>query len=270
MFTSDHSKSSASRQSRIVKWLILGLLGTFGVFLFLLIVTGKAWWAVGYAIIALGAFLILMAVYFWGAVVLGGLLVALGQRSRAPSWTMPQDKITEIPEHDIDPGLELAAAGMLVYRFGEVKPQVYFRNVPLANARAIRPFVVARTGVERPYEFEFSLTDENDNIHFEHEFLLTLHADPRLVMPPYRLLLGSSNKFLGQRWNLRVRSGVTVVTSFRFLFVDQPEPSPDGQGTGIDELPPSWQYDLLSRLLDEAIKRDVMSNTQEIELEDSR
>jgi hypothetical protein len=183
---------------------------------------------------------------------------------------MGEDKVIELPEHDIDPGLELAAAGMLVYRFGEIKPQVYFRNVPLVNVRAIRPFVVVRTGVERPYEFEFSLTDEQDIVHFRHEFTANLHSDPRLVMPPYRLLIGSVKNLLGQRWHLRVRSGVTVVTSFRFLFVDQPETGSDGRMNGGDELAPSWQHDLLSKLLDEALKRDVMSNTQEIELEDYR
>jgi hypothetical protein len=130
---------------------------------------------------------------------------------------------------------------------------------------------VARTGVERPYEFEFSLTDENDNVHFEHKFTYHLRVDPHLVMPPYRLLPGSTPKLLDQRWHLRVRSGVTVVTSFRFLFVDQLETGltgSNGHGTSGDEL--AWQHDLLSKLLDDAIKRDVMSNTQEIELEGYR
>lgn len=274
MFKSENSNLSVSRQSVAVKWLFLSLLGAFGLFLLLLIITGKAWWAIGYAIIALGGFLILMAVYFWGAVVLGGLLVALGQRSRSPSWALAKDKVTEIPDYDLDPGLELAAAGMLVYRFGEVKPRVYFRNIPLTNARAIRPFVVARTGVERPHEFEFSLTDEKDLVQFEHNFTADLFDDFRLVMPPYRLLIGSAKTLLGQRWNMRVRSGVTTVTSFRFLFTDQPESNLaglDGQGMNADELAPSsQQVEFLSKLLDDALKRDVMSNTQEIELEGYR
>lgn len=272
MVTPENSSLPTSHQTGVMRWLVLGLLGAFGLFLLVLIITGKAWWAVGYTIIGLGAFLIIMAVYFWGAVVLGGLLVALGQRSRSPSWALPADKVTEIPVFDIDPGLELAAAGMLVYRFGEIKPRVYFRHVPLVNVRAIRPFVVARTGVERPYDFEFTLLDEKDVVHFEHEFTANLRDDLRLVMPPYRLLIGAARKLSGERWNLRVRSGVTVVTSFRFLFVDQPDlTGSNGHGSSGEELvSSSQQEELLSKLLDDALKRDVMSNTQEIELEGNR
>jgi hypothetical protein len=125
--------------------------------------------------------------------------------------------------------------------------------------------VVARTGVARTHPFEFVLTDDADVTRFEDVFSFPLRDDPQMVMPRFRLGLGVPRKVVGQRWHLRVRSGVTTVTSFRFMFVDAPG------GQGVDERGEQVvgeQQELLQQLLSEALKHDAMTRTQEIVLED--
>jgi hypothetical protein len=172
-----------------------------------------------------------------------------------------------IPEHDIDPGLELVSAGMLVYRYGEVKPRIHFRKVPLTGARAIRPFVVARTGSERQYNFHFMLNDDNEKTRYSDEFSFNVKNEPQLIMPHYRLSLSMPKKLVGQRWNLRVRSGVTTVTSFRFMFIEEGSQTELLTQAANAEPILASQEEMLARLLDTAIKQDVLGSTQEIELE---
>jgi hypothetical protein len=219
--------------------------------------TGETWRAVAYAVVALFAFLVLLAIYFWGAMLFGGLLEAVGRRATPVPWSVAG--AGEVPEHDIDPGLELMAAGVLVYRLGEVKPRPHFRQIPLTNAHAIRPFVVARTGADRPYAFEFVLSDAQDSVRYHAELVSPLKDAPQIVMPHARLRVTLPKRLSGQRWNLQVRSGVTIVTTLRFVFVDGSAES----DPGLD-----WQRTVLPRLLDDAIKQDVLLNTQEVVLED--
>lgn len=243
----------------------------FGLFLIALALTGHVWRAVAYGVVALFAFLVLLAAYFWGAMLFGGALDALMHRRTAVPWELGAE--LDVPEHNIDPGLELIATGMLVYRMGEVRPHAYFRKVPLANARAVRPFMVARTGAERTYKFLFALSDENETSRFSEEFPFRLTDDPQVVMPPVRLLVDRPRRLVGQRWSMQVRSGVTVVTTFRFIFVEGSTMPADGTGSTVSIDPRDtantleWKQTLLPQLLDEAVKRDVMTNTQERALE---
>jgi hypothetical protein len=211
--------SPLTQRINVQKWIIVGLLGALP---FSNRVTdhrgiGRA---VAYAIVALFVFLIALAVYFWGSVFFGGILDILTQGNSSGTWGIG---ISEIPKHDIDPGLELLAAGILVYRMGEVRPEIHFRKVPLGNARAMRPFIVARTGSERPYQFLFSLTDDHNSTRFESQFTVKLGDALQLIMPQYRLAPDIPRKLVGQRWSLQVKSGVTVITSFRFMFIDSTE-----------------------------------------------
>ena len=145
-----------TRRITIQQGFVLSTLVAFGLFLIFLVATGAAWRAVAYAMVALFAFLVVLAVYFWGALLLGGLLEMVGRQRTPVPWSIGD---VETAEHDLDPGLELQAAGILVYRLGEVRPRVHFRKVPLAEVRAVRPFVVVRTGSARAHTFEFTLTD---------------------------------------------------------------------------------------------------------------
>ncbi|NLX10982.1 MAG: hypothetical protein GXY36_15135 [Chloroflexi bacterium] len=243
----------------------MGLLGLFVIFLLWLAVTGSPWRAIAYAVVALGALLVALASYFWGALVLGSSLEALFRRSRTPvPWSFEQEG--DDTEHDIDPGLELMAAGILVYRVGETRPEICFREIPLAGVRAIRPFIVARTGMPRDYPFDFALLDEHERRRFDAAFDHGLRNAPVLVAPARRLALRAPGRLLGRRWNLLVRSGVTVVTAVSFRFVDE-----DGSGeyTSLDRetaLRLSWQ--MLPHLLDEALQQDAVSPVPEVVLED--
>ncbi|MCD4687641.1 MAG: hypothetical protein K8S97_17065 [Anaerolineae bacterium] len=243
----------------------------FCLFLIALVLTGHVWRAVAYGVVALFAFLVLLAAYFWGSMLFGGALDALMHRRTTVPWEIGTDM--DVPEHNIDPGLELIAAGILVYRMGEVRPHAYFRKVPLANVRAVRPFMVARTGAERTYQFLFTLNDENETKRYGDEFAFRLSDMPQVVMPPVRLLLNRPRRLVGQRWSLQVRSGVTVVTTFRFIFVEGSATPTNGMAGSVNIDPRDtantleWKQTLLPQLLDEAVKRDAMTNTQEIELE---
>ncbi len=235
--------------------------------------TGGTWRVLAYGLVILFAFLVAESLYFWGAMLLGGTAEALTRR-QAVGWKLDDASLLGIPEHDVDPGLELMAAGVLVYRLGEVKPQVYFRKVCLTDARAIRPFVVARTGAPRPYHFHFTLVDESGKTRHAEEFEFDLEDAPRLVMPRCRLILDMPRKLVGQRWSLRVYSGVTVITSFRFMFANTGGPSmlatevgQQRSSNGSDSVL-GWQQELLPALLDDAIKHDVMAQTREIVLEE--
>lgn len=244
--------------------LFVGILAASVLLVLVLAVTKSTWAAVAYALVALFGFLFVLALYFWGAMLLGGILETFSRHKAHATWSIGGTK-PEAPEHNIDPGLELIAAGILVYRYGEVKPRVYFRAVTLTNARAIRPFVVARTGEERTYEFDFLLVDQSEQVRFKGQFAHELRNAPQMVMPHYRLLLNAPHHLTGQRWNLRVRTGVTVVTSVRFTFVDGTDTQL--KKSAVSEEMQASQKEMLLTLLDEAIKQDAMTQTQEIVLE---
>ncbi len=249
----------------------LGLLGVFGLFVVALIVTGQTWRIVAYAMIALFAGLTLLALYFWGAMILSSVMDLFSTLRRGTPWSTGVPGELGMVEHDIDPGLELIAAGMLVYRVGEVKPHLHFRKIPLANARSIRPFIVARTGAERPYHFQFTLYDEADVPHFQQDFAFTLKDMPQMVTPPQRIMFNKPRKVVGQRWSLQVRAGVTVITSLRFMFVEggRLEPMLEPSNALTDDIQePVRHQDLLAQVLDQALKMDAMTSTQEIILED--
>jgi hypothetical protein len=251
----------------------LGLVGAFGLFLAALILTGQTWRIIAYALIALFAGLTLLAIYFWGAMILSGIMDLFSSLHHGTPWSAGVQGELVAQEHDIDPGLELVAAGMLVYRLGEVRPRIHFRKIPLANARSIRPFIVARTGAERPYHFQFTLFDEADVPHFQQDFAFTLKDDPQMVTPPQRIMFNKPKKVIGQRWSLQVRAGVTVITSLRFMFVEggQIEPTLESSNPLISDYQepvPDRQQDLLAHLLDQALKMEAMTSTQEIILED--
>jgi hypothetical protein len=254
---------------------LISAVAAFGLFILGLLLTGQMWRALAYAAVALFGLLVVQTIFFWGAGAVGSLTRAFTRRRDLGLWTAGGPVGVRVPEQDIDPGLELLAAGMLVYRLGEVRPGVHFRKVPLWNARAIRPFVVARSGSPRPHRFEFVLSDEGEVRRFRDEFSFDLGDDPQIVMPCYRLALSRPKRLVGQRWRLQVRTGVTTVTSFRFMFAEGGGGSNGTSGsvtqTASDsaELVPGWQQERLPQLLDEALKRDVLTNTQEIVLEDS-
>jgi len=252
----NHTTSAAHKRITWQKGLLFCVIGAFCLFLITLVLTGQTWEAIAYAVVVLFGLLFALAIYFWGSMLFGGVLELIGRQRTPVPWAV--DGSVNVPEYDFDPGLELLAAGVLAYRYGEVKPHVHFMTVPMQNVRAIRPFVVARTGSERTYHFDFTLTDEQDRGRFNTEIESLLHNSPQLVMPHCRLIVQTPKKLIGQRWNLQVRSGVTVVTSLRFSFA--------ADGT-IDEPIPASHQDLLPRLLDGALKQDAMTNTQEIILE---
>jgi hypothetical protein len=256
-----------SRHVSLATGILVSVLGAFGLFLLGLVLTGKMWRALAYATVALFGFLVVQAILFWGAVLLGSLVEVVARRRNPVSWSIGGSSRMDAPEHDLDPGLQLLAAGMLVYHLGEVTPRVHFRRVPLAGARSMRPFVVARTGSSRPYRFEFVLSDERGIGRFRDEFAFDLRDDPQIVLPCCRLALSMPRRLVGQRWSLRVRSGVTTVTSFRFTFVDGGG-HPNGMAVAWEESIVGWQQELLPGLLDEALKRDMLTSTREIVLED--
>ncbi len=254
------AKDTTSAVRKRITWqkgLLFSVVGAFGLFLIALVLTGQTWEAVAYAVVVLFGLLFALAIYFWGSMLFGGVLEVIGRQRTPVSWAVEFGS-GAIPEYDLDPGLELLAAGVLAYRYGEVKPHVHFMTVPMQNVRAIRPFVVARTGSERTYHFDFVLTDEQDRGRFDTEIASQLHSQPQLVMPHCRLIVKTPKKLIGQRWNLQVRSGVTVVTSLRFSFV--------ADGIADEPIPAAHQA-VLPRLLDSALKQDAMTNTQEIILE---
>jgi hypothetical protein len=253
---------------------LVSVLGAFGLFLLGLVLTGRMWRALAYAIVALFGFLVVQAIFFWGVVLLGSLLEIVARRRNLVPWSISGAQGLDTPEHDIDPGLQLLAAGMLVYHLGEIAPRVHFRKIPLASARSVRPFVVARTGSPRPYRFEFVLSDEGGVTRFRDEFAFDLRDDPQIVLPCCRLALSMPRRLVGQRWSLQVRSGVTTVTSFRFTFVDGggypngASGSPAQETGARGEMVLRWHQELLPGLLDEALKRDTLTSTREIVLED--
>ena len=272
----DCSSAASPRRIGLRTGAALSVLAALGIFLLALALTGHLWRAVAYGTVVLFAAVVALAAYFLGAIFLGGLLESLLARRTHSAWSVPAEQFPVASGQDIDPGLELLAAGMLVYRIAEVKPRAFFRKVPLNNARAVRPFVVARTGEPRKYTFTFVLSDENDVVRFEERFSAAVQDQPQLVMPPYRLLIDMPRKLLGQRWLFQVRSGVTVITSLRFMFVDGRAKTGSLASTlatsgalidDSDEEALRWHREVLPLLLDETVKRDAMVQTQEIPLE---
>ncbi len=272
----DCSPDSSQKRIGLRTGAALSFLAALGIFLLALALTGHLWRAIAYGTVVLFAAVVTLAAYFWGAIFLGGILESLLVRKPRSAWSVPSEQFPVAPGQDIDPGLELLAAGMLVYRVAEVKPRAFFRKVPLNNARAIRPFVVARTGEPRKYTFTFVLSDENDVVRFEEQFSAAVQDQPQLIMPLYRLLLEMPRKLLGQRWLFQVRSGVTVITSLRFMFVDGRAKTGSLASALVtsgaliddnDEEALHWHREVLPLLLDETVKRDAMVQTQEIPLE---
>lgn len=273
MSSQPQQPASNTNWNRLQRAVIGGVMAAFMLYLLLLVFTGRTWLAVSYAMVTLFAALIGLAIYFWSTMLLGGLLEAFRRRETPVSWSFEIDgDHTEVPEHDIDPGLQLMAAGVLVYRFGEVRPSVHFRQVPLANARALRPFVVARTGNARPYRFRFSLEDEGHRERFDTEFEFALESEPHIVMPSTLLVPPMANRLVGRRWRLRVTSGATVVATFGFMFVtgqkDATEMLHNGNGRSASGSSLLGQPLWLPDLMNEALKRDAMSSLQEAVLED--
>jgi hypothetical protein len=258
------TQQTPTRRITVLQGFVLSALAAFGFFLIFLVVTGAAWRAVAYAMAALFAFLGVLAVYFWGALLLGGFLEMFGRQHTPAPWSIGD---VETAEHDLDPGLELQAAGILVYRLGEVLPRVHFRKVPLAEVRAVRPFVVVRTGAARAHTFEFSVTDEHGIHRLDSTLVSEVQDTPQLIMPSCLLRLDSPRRLVGQRWRLRVRSGVTTITSLGFMFVEGTAPSNGLPGGNGQDPVLAEQYAFLPRLLDEAIKRDAMEKPSERMLE---
>lgn len=264
----DQQRSDSARMQRY-DWRMgafSAFAGVFGLYLLALVLTGQTWRAISYGVVALFAFLILLAAYFWGALVFGGLFEMLSQRRTPVPWELGDGQAADVPEHDIDPGLELLAAGMLVYRRDEAKPRAYFRAVPLADTRALRPFIVARTGADREHTFTFALSDERDIVQFSEAITFPVRDHPQAVMPPpYQLATDDPRMLAGRRWTLRVQSGVTVVTTFRFQFVG------DGaSGDPVDAMREqvTAQYPgALPQLLDDAVTRDAMTETRDVVVE---
>lgn len=252
---------------------LMAILVAFLLFLLALVLTGQVWRAAAYGMVALFAFLFGLAAYFWGSLVFGSTLEMLSQSKRKPvPWKIGSGEALNVPKHDIDPGLELLGAGMLVYRIGEVKPQPAFRHVPLDNVRALRPFIVARTGVEQTHHFTFKLHDEHEGPQFSDTFDFALQDQPRVVMPPYRLTLADAARLVGRRWTLRVQSGMTVVTTFRFRFTAGAAQDVLARDTAANTLGDGQTGDApqiaLSELLDEVVKLDAMMHTEDVGLED--
>lgn len=263
--------SLAQREKNFNIGLTLGTAVIIGLLLLAMALSGRPWHILAYAVVSVVAVMVLMSTYFWGSMIFGGVLELFSSRRRIQLWSTGDLRTVE---HDIDPGLELIAAGMLVYRVGEVKPSIHFRKVPLTNARSIRPFIVARTGAERPHHFQFMLYDEADIPHFQQEFAFTLKDEPQMVTPPQRIMFNKPKKVIGQRWTLQVRSGVTMITSLRFMFIETSGQtrtvagSPGAAAPDQLEPIPERQQELLMKLLDQTLKMDVMTSTQEIILED--
>ena len=229
------------------------------VFVFLRLLTGNTWTAIAVVLLMLFSFVVALAAYFWSALFMGGTTSLFRRKRTATPWSIG-DPEAGLPEYDMDPGLELMAAGMLVYRMGQVRPDVHFRKVSLADARSVRPFVVARTGDERPHEFMFVLSDESEQARYEETLRVNLGTQPQLIMSTNRLAFSRPAGLVGQRWTLQVRSGVTVVTSFRFMF--------SSGLPGNSESTPGPQEELLRGLLDDALKLEVGQSTPELVMED--
>lgn len=253
---------------------IIALTSALGVCLLLTLLTDRTWRIVAYGVATLFGVLVLLAVYFWGSILLGGALEFINYRRTSGHWGFRARSDAESPEHDLDPGLELISAGILVYVLGEVKPRLHFRKVPLANVRSIRPFIVARTGDERAYQFQFALLDDTDKPAFRQDITTAVRREPQMITPPQRLMFNKPRKVIGQRWSLQVRSGMTVITSLRFMFVEGGglSSSLPGSSSGLDpdavDPVSSQQQEMLNRLLDQVIKHDAMTNTLEIVLEE--
>ena len=246
----------------------------FGLLLVGLVITGRTWRAIAYATVALFAFLFLEAIYFWGTMVLGGV-VSLVQRRRTPvPWALEANGLSETPAYALDPGLEVLAAGMLVYRWDVARPQAYFREISLASARALRPFIVARTGLPRSIPFAFSLAGETAQARFREEFMFDVGHAARLIMPPYRLQLEMPQRLVGRRWQLQVRSGVTVVTALRFVFINGQESQPE-RTLPDDVMPGEWtnwpdgdDRAAFAQWLNEALNDGELQSTRDVVLED--
>jgi hypothetical protein len=237
-----------------------GLLATAAAFALLFAVLSLGfgpWRAVAYITAGLFGMLFALAFYFWGTMLFGGVLQALRRRTPVP-WVL-DDAADAVPAHDIDPGLEVMAAGMLVYRSGEANPHVCFRQVPVVDIEALRPFVAVRTGVPRRCAFAIALHDEHDQIRHEDSFMVGLSDRAALVAPPYRLALADPARLAGQHWSLQVKSGVTVVAAWRFHFVN---------GSSQPESALDWEAHWLPRLVDEAIEQDSQPQTGDIALEE--
>ncbi|HML22813.1 MAG TPA: hypothetical protein PKD09_14275 [Aggregatilinea sp.] len=180
-------------------------------------VTGEVWIAAGWGMALMLVFLVGLAIYFWGVLMFGGTLSALkSDRSPIP-WSFGD---IETAEYNIDPGLELMSAGVLAYYTGKTRFETCFRTVPARGLRAIRPFVMARTGLPELRTFEFELVDTHDQIRFRQQVDCYLEDGPELVMTPDLAALPVASDERGEIWSWRVRSGVTILTTFSIYLSD--------------------------------------------------
>lgn len=217
------------------KWTIWASLLVAGL-LALAFVTGELWRMLAWGSVALLAFLLTLAAYFWGTLLFGAVWGFL-RRSRGATWSLGG---VESAEHDIDPGMELLAAGVLAHYHGHTQPQVCFQNVPVQGLRVIRPFVVARTGWPREHVIEFTLTDDRERQCYRDRAWHELADSPRLVLPSAPVRFPAGDQAVGRRWSWHVRAGVTVVSAFRFVFSEEapvwPPSAPRGRASLVTAL----------------------------------
>ncbi|WP_119072474.1 hypothetical protein [Aggregatilinea lenta] len=179
------------------------------------LLSGDVWVAAGWGMAAMLIFLVVLAVYFWGSLVFGGTLSAFGS-SRPVPWTFGA---VEDATHDIDPGIEILSAGVLAYYDDVAEAVPCFRTVPARGLRAVRPFLVARSGMDEMRDFEFELVDAHDRARFRRRIEQALSSTPGLVILPLPLALASARPELV--WGWRVRSGITVLATFHIDLTDE-------------------------------------------------
>ncbi len=197
-------------------------------------VTGEMWVAAGWGMATGLVFLFGLAVYFWGTLLFGGTLSAI-RRSRPVPWSFGD---IDAPEYDIDPGVEVLSAGVLAYFEGTPHFRPYFRQVPARGLLAIRPFLVARTGLACSRTFEFELIEMRGNVLFRQRIEHSLDGAPRLVVLPHPLALPTASAGADKSWGWRVRSGVTVLATFHFSLSDaapQRGMTPDDTGSRLGD-----------------------------------
>lgn len=180
-------------------------------------VTGEVWIAAGWGMALIMAFLVGLAIYFWGVLMFGGTLSAFNSEQRPVPWSFGD---IETAEYNIDPGLELMSAGVLAYYTDRAGFRTCFRTVPARGLRAIRPFVMARTGLTSSCTFAFELVDAHDHVHFSQDVELWLDEEPELVMTSEPVVLPVLSGERGKAWSWRVRSGVTILTTFSIYLSD--------------------------------------------------
>lgn len=235
----------------------LALLIALGALMGYLVVTGHTWRAIAYAMATLFGLLVALAVYFWSTLLFSGFFAVFTRRQTAAPWQF--DTETEIPEYDLDPGLELVAAGILVYREARPFPDVHFRHVPLAGTHAIRPFLVARTSADRRYPFVFHITDAHAQTRLESTLETELGPQPAMIVPPVQVRLNGA-LLDGQTWRIQVLSGPTVITTIGFTFSNGTSRPGAAGPPGSADTPGHVPDQTLSRLRDQALQHEAATD----------